>query len=189
MLGSRLTQVLRHPCHAPIADYDRSPHRIGAPYAIEEEVRGKPPGLRCSVRQAQAKPILDYLRQWMGKILRSLSAKNDTAGAIQYALSHWRGPTRYINYGLLEIDNAAERAPRAVSIRRKNYLFFGADSRGERAASLYTLIGKAKLYGLDPPLYLRTVLAQIADHPINGIGELLPWNLASTFQSKPAEAS
>ena len=164
--------------------------RIGALYGIEEQVRGKPPDLRCSVRQAQARPILDDLRQWMDKMLRSLSAKSDTAGAIRYALSHWRALTRYVDDGLLEIDNsAAERALRAVSIGRKNYLFFGADSGGERAASFYTLIGTAKLCGLDPSFYLRTVLARIADHPINRIGELLPWNLAATLQSEPAEAA
>jgi hypothetical protein len=122
--------------------------RIGALYAIEEQVRGKPPDLRCSVRQAQAKPILDDLRLWMEKMLRSLSAKSDTAGAIRYALSHWRALTRYVDDGLLEIDNSsAERALRAVSIGRKNYLFFGADSGGVRAASFYTLIGTAKLNG------------------------------------------
>jgi transposase len=65
-------------------------NRIGALYGIEEQVRGKPPDLRCSVRQAQSKPILDDLRQWMEKMLRSLSAKSDTAGAIRYALAHWR---------------------------------------------------------------------------------------------------
>jgi hypothetical protein len=66
---------------------------------------------------------------------------------------------------------------------RKNYLFAGADSGGERAAAIYSLIGSAKLNGLDPELYLRTVLAQIADHPICRIDELLPWNLADTLQS------
>jgi hypothetical protein len=54
---------------------------------------------------------------------------------------------------------------------------------------LYTLIGTAKLCGLDPPLYLRTVLAQIADHPINRIGQFLPWSLAASLQSEPAEAA
>jgi transposase len=151
--------------------------RIGALYGIEEDIRGKPAELRYAIRQARAKPMLDQLRNWMEKTLRSLSTKSETAGAIRYALSHWRALTRYVDDGLLEIDNsAAERALRAVAIGRKNYLFMGADSGGQRAASLYSLIGTAKLNGLDPAFYLRTILATIAEHPINRIEELLPWN-------------
>jgi transposase len=70
--------------------------RIGALYAVEGDVRGKPVELRCSVRQARAKPLLDDLRTWMEKSLRSLSTKSETAGAIRYALSHWRALTRYV---------------------------------------------------------------------------------------------
>jgi transposase len=152
--------------------------RIGALYRIEEEVRGKPAELRREVRQTRAKPLLEELRIWMEKLLRSLSTKSETAGAIRYALARWRALTRYIEDGLLEIDNsAAERALRAVALGRKNYLFAGSDAGGDRAAAFYSLIGSAKLNGLDPELYLRTVLAQIADHPVCRIGELLPWNL------------
>jgi hypothetical protein len=89
-----------------------------------------------------------------------------------------------VDNGLLEIDNsAAERALRAVAIGRKNYLFMGANSGGQRAASLYSLIGTAKLNGLDPAFYLRTVLAMIAEHPINRIHQLLPWNIAAALQT------
>jgi hypothetical protein len=66
---------------------------------------------------------------------------------------------------------------RAVTLGRKNYLFAGSDAGGERAAILYSLIGSAKLNGLDPESYLRDVLTRIADHPIRRIEELLPWNL------------
>jgi len=87
---------------------------------------------------------------------------------------------RYCDDGHLEIDNnAAERALRAVAVGRKNYLFAGSDRGGERAAALYSLIGSAKLNGLDPESYLREVLTRIADHPIRRIEELLPWNLAA----------
>lgn len=164
--------------------------RIGALYGIEEEVRGKPAEFRRDIRQARAKPLLEDLRHWMEKALHSLSTKSETAGAIRYALTHWRALTRYLENGLLEIDNnAAERALRTVAIGRKNYLFMGSDSGGQRAASLYSLIGTAKLNGLDPAFYLRTVLARIAEHPISRIQELLPWNLAAALQTDSSQAA
>ncbi len=60
---------------------------------------------------------------------------------------------------------------------RRSYLFAGSDAGGERAASMYSLIGCCKLVGIDPEAYLRYVLERIADHPINRIQELLPWNV------------
>jgi transposase len=164
--------------------------RIGALYGIEEQIRGKPAELRCSIRQAHARPLLDDLRRWMEKSLRSLSTKSETAGAIRYALSHWRALTRYVDDGLLEIDNsAAERALRAVAIGRKNYLFMGSDSGGQRAASLYSLIGTAKLNGLDPAFYLRAILEKLPQHPINRIEELLPWSIAASLHTDSSQAA
>ncbi len=63
---------------------------------------------------------------------------------------------------------------------RKNYLFAGSNRGGERAAAIYSLLGTAKLNGINPERYLRHVLTHIAQHPINRIAELLPWNVPST---------
>ena len=156
--------------------------RIGALYGIEEQIRGKPPDERRRVRQEQSKPRLDALRQWFEATLSKLSRKSDTTAAIRYALSRWEALTRFVDDGHIEIDNsAAERSLRGVALGRKNYLFAGSDRGGERAAAIYSLIGSAKLNGLDPEHYLREVLTRIADHPINHIEELLPWNLAASL--------
>jgi len=100
--------------------------------------------------------------------------------AVRYALGRWEALLRYCDNGRLEIDNnAAERALRVVALGRKNFLFAGSDGGGESAAAMYSLIGTAKLNGLDPESYLRNVLSRIADHPINRIEELLPWSVAA----------
>jgi transposase len=144
--------------------------KIGALYAIESEVRERPAEERRTVRQARAGPLLATVRK--------LSRKSELAKAIHYALARWEALVRYRDDGRIEIDNnAAERSLRAVALGRKNYLFAGADSGGERAAAIYSLIGSAKLSALDPEGYLRDVIARIAEHPISRIEELLPWNI------------
>jgi transposase len=160
--------------------------RIAALYAVEKEIRGHPASQRRELRNARARPLLDSLKQWLEETLGKLSRKSDTALAVRYALSRWNALLRYVDDGRIEIDNnAAERALRTVALGRKNYLFAGSDAGGERAAALYSLIGSAKLNGLDPEAYLRNVLSRIADHPINHIDKLLPWNLVTN----PAEQS
>jgi transposase-like protein len=49
-----------------------------------------------------------------------------------------------------------------LALGRKNYLFAGSDAGGERAAAIYSLIGTAKLNGLDPEAYLRQVSGRSA---------------------------
>ena len=147
---------------------------------IEAEIRGRVALLRQQTRHARAGPILTDLHQWLISTVKQLSKKSDLAGAIQYALTRWKALTRYRDDGKIEIDNnAAERALRAVALGRKNYLFAGADCGGERAAAIYSLIGTAKLNNIEPEGYLRYVLEHIADHRINRIEELLPWNVCT----------
>jgi transposase len=156
---------------------------ISALYAIEKEIRGKPADERCRRRQTHARPLLDELHRWLNNTLGQLSAKSPMALAIGYSLSNWRALVRYADDGRIEMDNnTAERALRSVVLGRKNYLHFGSDAGGQRAAVLYSLIGTCKLNGIDPYAYLRHVLERIADHPINRVAELLPWMVADKLK-------
>ena len=66
---------------------------------------------------------------------------------------------------------AANRAGRTICL---------PDSGGERAASIYSLIGSAKLNGLDPEVYLREVLAAIPSIALKNCspGTLAPINIS-----------
>ena len=153
--------------------------RIGELYAVEQAIRGKPPDERSRIRQLNSRPKLDELKRFFETTLARVSRKSDLAGAIGYALTRWTALTRFVDDGRIEIDNnAAERALRCVALGRKNFLFAGSDAGGERAAAIYSLIGTAKLNGLDPEAYLRYVIGHIGNHPINKVDELLPWRIA-----------
>jgi hypothetical protein len=150
---------------------------IGELYAIEKTIRGKLPAERLKVRQKQSAPIVNDLHVWLTAQLATVSKKSITATAIGYALNQWHALTLFLNDGQVEIDNsAAERALRSVALG-KNFLFLGSDNGGDRAATLYSLLGTAKLNGINPQTYLTHVLTVIADHKINQISELLPWNV------------
>jgi transposase len=83
--------------------------RIGALYGVEEPIRGRPPDERRAVRQVQAKPLVDSLRQWFEATLSKLSRKSETTVAIRYALSRWDALTRYIEDGHIEIGRVENR--------------------------------------------------------------------------------
>lgn len=151
--------------------------RIGALFDIERPIKGSPPGIRRAVRQKTARPKIDELATWMNAQLQKVPGKSDLAGAIRYARSRWGALTRYLDDGRLEIsNNAAENKIRPAALGRKNWLFFGSDAGGERGAAFYSLIGTARMNGVEPEAWLTDVIARIGSHPINRLAELLPWN-------------
>ena len=140
------------------------------------------------MRQARTVPVLKELKNWMTDALAQVSAKSPMALAIGYTLGNWTALTRFVGDGRIDAhNNAAERALRGVAIGRKNYLHVGSDAGGHTAAVMYTLLGTAKLNGINPQRYLRHVLERLPEHPSNRIDELLPWAVAAKWADEAKE--
>ena len=168
--------------------------RIDALYTIEREIRGLNPDTRLSERQTRTVPLLEELHSWLTAQLARLPRNSALARAIRCTLKpeHWPSLIYYSTDGRADIDNnTAGRSLRDVALGRRSYLFSGSDAGGKRAAAMYSLIGCCKLNGIDPEAYLRHVFERIADHPINRINELLPWNvtLPAPVESTVREAA
>jgi hypothetical protein len=78
-----------------------------------------------------------------------------------------------------------------MPLGRKNALFAGSCSGGERWAVLASLINTAKLHDIDPETYLAGVLERIVSGrtKVNGLRELLPWNWKATRSAPIAVAA
>jgi transposase len=151
--------------------------KFDAIFTAEREINGLLAEQRLSYRAEHIAPLVADLESWMRDERARLSRHAEVAKAMDYMLKRWAAFTRFLDDGRICIsNNAAERALRGVALGRKAWLFAGSDRGGARAAIMYTLIQTAKLNGVDPNAWLADVLARIADHPINRLGDLLPWN-------------
>ena len=151
--------------------------RIAQLYGVEKQARGQSPEARAALRQENAKPIFDDLEEWLRDQLPKISGKSPLAKAIRYALGRMPKTRPYLDNSFLELDNnTAERAMKPVAIGRKNWMFAGSQRGGNSMAIAFTLIETAKLNGVDPQAWLTWVLERVADHKINRLDELMPWN-------------
>ena len=68
-----------------------------------------------------------------------------------------------------------ENVIRPIALGKKNWLFVGSERAGQRAAAIQTLLGTAKLNGIDPAAWLRGTLEKLPARPNSRIDELLPF--------------
>ena len=160
--------------------------RIDELFEIERAINGQSAEQRRIVRQELSAPLVASLEAWMREQRARLSRGNDIAKAMDYMLKRWIAFTRFLDDGRICLsNNAAERGVRGIAMGRKSWLFCGSDRGGERAAVMYSLIVTAKMNDIDPQAWLADVLARIAEHPVQRLDELLPWN----WHTSSAQAS
>ncbi|SOE01850.1 IS66 family transposase [Caenispirillum bisanense] len=152
--------------------------RIAELYRIESEIRGRAPEERQAARAERTRPLVESMRTWIDAQLARVSGKAPLAEILRYAVNHWDGLCLFLDDGRVEMDsNAVERCIRPVTLVRKNSLFAGSDGGGDHWAIVASLIETAKLNGVEPFAYLKSVLETIVmDFPASRLDELLPWN-------------
>jgi transposase len=155
--------------------------RIGQLYQIEAQAKDLGVPERAGLRERYAQPLLAQLREWMISTRMSVAEGSGTARALDYSLKRWEALSRYATRGDLPIDNnPVENAIRPIALGRKNWLFTGSERAGKRAAAIQSLLGTAKLNGLDPALWLRDTLEKLPLWPNSRIDELLPLRRSTT---------
>jgi hypothetical protein len=159
---------------APVAT--RTLQRIAALYAVEADLRGKPPDLRRAGREEQSRPLTEELFAWLSAQLVRLPGGSPTAGAIRYALNHRDGLVRFLDDGRIELDNnTVQRAIRPICLSRKNALFASGDDGGARWVAVAYLVETCKLNGVDPQRYFAEALTRLVNGwPNSRIDELMP---------------
>jgi len=156
---------------------------FGDLYNVEREVKDLDADERRRIRQLKARPVADDMQAWLIAQRQKVPPGSATAKAIDYSLNRWAALTRYLSDGHLPADNNwIENRIRPVALGRNNWLFAGSLRAGQRAAAIMSLIGSAKMNGLDPYVYLRDVLERLPTQPARRVAELLPhrWQPANT---------
>jgi hypothetical protein len=130
---------------------------------------------RARKRHEVGVPLLEKFHHWLLQQRKVTAPGSGLARALDYTLKRWEALARYATRGDLPIDNnRIENAIRPIAIGKKNWLFSGSARGGVRAAAIQTLLGTAKLNGLDPYAWLKDTLEKLPTWPNSRLDELLP---------------
>jgi transposase len=131
-------------------------------YQVEADTGGASADDRHRIRQERSRPIVDRIGERLDAAVVGRLPASDLGHAIDYTRKRWRQLQRYLAHGWLPIDNnPAENALRPWAVGRKNWLFFGSASGGERAAVIATIIENCRMQGIDPYSYLLDTVAAL----------------------------
>jgi len=150
-------------------------NRIAVLYAIEAEGKDQSIAERQRLRSDKNLPALKSLYAWLLTTRSQTANGGSAAKALDYSLKRWPSLSRYAETGHVPIDNnPVENCIRPIALGKKNWLFVGSERAGRRAAAIQTLVGTAKLNGLNPADWLKDTLEKLPTWPNSRIDELLP---------------
>ena len=131
-------------------------------YLIEEKGKELEPDERKQLRQEKAVPVLETIKEWLDKKKPEILPESYLGKAVGYACKYWSRLVRYVEDGIVPIDNnGVERALRPECIGKKNWLFAFTPSGAEASSFHYSVIESAKANFLDPYWYLRYLFENI----------------------------
>jgi transposase len=166
--------------------------QIGQLYAVEKKLREQKAGLqlRAAMRVWQSQPVLTRLHRAMELVRRRTLPQGLLGQAIDYALKRWEALTRFVEDGVLEIDNnLIENLIRPSAIGKKNWLFIGHPEAGERSAVIYTLLGSCRRHTINPFDYLKDLFTRLPAAKITQIKEFTPAAWAKAREKAVAQAA
>ena len=149
------------------------------------------PSARRHFHQMESGPVMDELRDWLGRQLEDrLAEPNSSLGvAISYMLKHWEKLTLFLRVPGAPLDNnICERALKRAILHRKNALFYKT-RRGAHVGDLFlSLIHTCQLCRANPFDYL-TELERHADELSANPQNWMPWNYRETLHGTVATSA
>ncbi len=149
--------------------------KIGELYEIERHLRESHASWeqRKLVRMEMAAPLMIQIRSELDKALPCILPQSHFGKAVLYADKNWKQLQVYVSDGEVLIDtNLCENSIRPTAIGKKNWLFIGSPTAGDKGAIIYSLIGSCRRLGINPHQYLTEVLSKLPGMKTKGLDSI-----------------
>jgi hypothetical protein len=150
---------------------------IDSLFGIDAEARAHNLNLaaRDQVRQQEARPLLEIIRQKIEAAREQALPASKLGGAMAYTLGLWERLTRFLDYPELELStNLAENSMRGVAVGRKNWIHIGSPQAGPKVAAILSVVETCRRLAIPVREYLAAVLPGLAEVSIHKLAEFTP---------------
>lgn len=130
-------------------------------------------------RRKDAQPVIDKLYAWIAHERPNVDDDAPIAKAMNYLVNHRIPLTRFLDDGILRLDNNLSEAElRREKVGAHNWLYCGSDDGAHWNATVVSLVASCQLHGIEPWAYLRDVLTLLPSWPAKQVLALAPkyWN-------------